>query len=331
MTSAISASSPSASPAGPESPWFRGATTHTQERDLVLLLTVDLKRYLITLRPGQELHTHLGIYAHNDIIGTAWGGTVTSSMDQPALLLEPALTDLMTHLKRGTQIIYPKDAAYLVHRLNLRAGSTVIEAGTGSGGLTMALAWAVAPAGRVYTYEARSDTYHLARRNLERVGLLPYVEMYEGSIEEGFRQTGVDALFLDVRHPWKYLAHVNAALKPGGFFAGLLPTTNQVSELLAALDNHSFTDVAVEELLLRAYKPVPDRLRPDDTMIGHTGFLVFARGLTAGMDLSRWQSKERQRFRARQRMQEEIAAEAARRTAAKPEDGRKYPKLPLPG
>lgn len=304
---------------------------HMQERDLVLLLTVDLKRYLITLRPGQELHTHLGIYAHSDIIGQPWGATVTSTMDQPALLLEPSLTDLMTHLKRGTQIIYPKDAAYLVHRLNVRAGSTVIEAGTGSGGLTMALAWAVAPTGRVYTYEARSDTYHLARRNLERVGLLPFVETHEGSIEQGFQQQGVDALFLDVRHPQRYLAHVSAALKPGGFFAGLLPTTNQVSDLLSGLDDHSFTDVAVEELLLRSYKPVPERLRPDDTMIGHTGFLVSARSLPAGVDLSRWQSKERQRYRARQRMQEEIAAEAARRAEGTAESGRKYPKLPLPG
>lgn len=327
MTSAHSTLVPTDAPS---SRWFRSATPVTQERDLVLLMTVDLKRYLITLLPGQELHTHLGIYAHNDVIGQPWGGTVTSTMAQPALLLEPSLTDLMTHLKRGTQIIYPKDAAYLVHRLNLRAGCTVIEAGTGSGGLTMALAWAVAPTGRVYTYEARSETYHLARRNLERVGLLPFVETHEGSIDEGFKQQGVDALFLDVRHPQRYLEHVSAALKPGGFFAGLLPTTNQVSELLSGLDEHGFTDVAVEELLLRAYKPVPERLRPDDMMIGHTGFLVFARSLSAGMDLSRWQSKERQRYRARQKMHEEIAAEAARRADRETGDTRKYPKLPLP-
>jgi tRNA (adenine57-N1/adenine58-N1)-methyltransferase len=288
------------------------------------------KRYLITLKPGQHLHTHLGIYAHDDIIGQPWGATVLSSMEQPGLILEPSLTDLMTHLKRGTQIIYPKDAAYLVHRLNLRAGSRVIEAGTGSGGLTMALAWAVAPAGRVYTYEVRAETYQLARRNLERVGLLPYIEMNQTSIEQGFAQQGVDALFLDVREPGLYLEAVRTALKPGGFFAALLPTTNQVSALLAELDEHSFTDVAVEELLLRTYKPVPERLRPGDMMVGHTGFLIFARSLPPGVDVSRWQAKERQRYRARQRMQQEIEQAAQARTQ-KADDGRKYPRLPLPG
>jgi tRNA (adenine57-N1/adenine58-N1)-methyltransferase catalytic subunit len=312
------------------SPWFRPATTHTQEFDLILLMTAGQKRYLITLRKGQHLHTHLGIFAHDAMIGQTWGTMVLSTLDQPGLVLEPALSDLMTHIKRGTQIIYPKDAAYLVHRLNLRAGSRIVEAGTGSGVLTTALAWAVAPLGKVYTYEVRPDTYNLARRNLERVGLLPYVEMALGSIDQGFRQQEVDALFLDVRTPWEFLGHARTALKPGGFFASLLPTTNQVSDLLAALDEHGYSDVAVEELLLRAYKPVPERLRPDDNMNGHTGFLVFARCMPLGIEMERWQSKERLRYRARKKMQEEIAEEEARRAANDEGEGRKYPKLPLP-
>jgi tRNA (adenine57-N1/adenine58-N1)-methyltransferase len=276
------------------------------------------------------LHTHLGIFAHDEMIGQPWGTMLLSTLEQPGLVLEPSLSDLMTHVKRGTQIIYPKDAAYLVHRLNLRAGSRVVEAGTGSGVLTTALAWAVAPLGKVYTYEVRADTYQLARRNLERVGLLPYVEMSLGSIDDGFRQRDVDALFLDVRTPWEFLEAARGALKPGGFFASLLPTTNQVSDLLTGLDAHGFADVAVEELLLRAYKPVADRLRPDDNMNGHTGFLVFARCMPLGIELERWQGKERQRYRARKKMEEEIAEEAARRAAAGSQDQRKYPKLPLP-
>jgi tRNA (adenine57-N1/adenine58-N1)-methyltransferase catalytic subunit len=312
------------------SPWFRPTTTHTQERDLVLLMAAGQKSYLITLRRGQQLHTHLGIFAHDDMIGQPWGTVVLSTLEQPALVLEPSLSDLMTHVKRGTQIIYPKDAAYLVHRLNLRAGSRVVEAGTGSGVLTTALAWAVAPLGKVYTYEVRPDTHQLARRNLERVGLLPYVEMSLGSIDGGFRQEGVDALLLDVRTPWEFLATARAALKPGGFFASLLPTTNQVSDLLSALAQHGFADVAVEELLLRAYKPIPERLRPDENMNGHTGFLVFARCMPLGIEMDRWQGRDRQRYRARKRMEEEIAEEAARRAADEPDEGRKYPRLPLP-
>jgi tRNA (adenine57-N1/adenine58-N1)-methyltransferase len=155
--------------------------------------------------------------------------------------------------------------------------------------------------------------------------------MHLGSIEEGFRQTGVDALFLDVREPWHYLAAVRGALKTGGFFAGLLPTTNQVCDLIAGLEATSFGDVAVEELLLRSYKAAPDRLRPDDMMIGHTGYLVFARSLPAEADAARWQSRDRLRYRARRQMQDDIAAEAERRSQASEGDtGRKYPRLPLP-
>jgi tRNA (adenine57-N1/adenine58-N1)-methyltransferase len=315
----------------PGSPWFRPKGAVTAAGDLVLLLTTDLKRYVLKLQAHQELHCHLGIYAHDALIGKPLGGVVQSSLGYEALLLEPSLDDLIHHLRRGTQIIYPKDAAYLVHRLNLRTGCRVIEAGTGSGGLTTALAWAVAPTGIVYSYETRLETHNLARNNLESVGLLPYVRLYHGDIAGGFQQSGVDALFLDVRAPWDHLEQVRAALRPGGFFAGLLPTTNQVSELLMALEAGGFVDVAVEELLLRTYKPVPDRLRPDDNMTAHTGFLVFARAIDPTVDASRWHAKERQRYRARLQTQAEIAAEESRRAADRAGGGKKYPRMPLPG
>lgn len=311
--------------------WFRQKGEVAEPGDLVLLLTTDLKRYVLLLQPGRELHTHLGIFGYEALVGQPWGGAVQSTLGHEALLLEPSLDDLIRHLRRGTQIIYPKDAAYIVHRLNLRAGSQVIEAGTGSGGLTTALAWSVAPSGVVYSYESRLETHRLARNNLESVGLLPYVRLFHGDIEGGFRQQGVDALFLDVRTPWAYLDHVQRALRPGGFFAALLPTTNQVCELLAALDQHGFVDVAVEELLLRTYKPVPDRLRPDDMMNAHTGFLLFARASDPALETNRWHAKERQRYRARIQTQNEIAAEERLRASDRAQGGKKYPELPLPG
>ncbi len=314
----------------PVSSWFRPRSAVIEAGDLFLLVTTDHKRYLITLQPNQKLHTHVGIYEHNQMLGQPPGATVISTMAHPALVLEPGLTDLIQHLKRGTQIIYPKDAAYIVHRLSLRAGSRVIEAGTGSGGLTTALAWAVAPTGLIYTYETRQETHNLARRNLERVGLWPYVQMFQRSIEEGFLQTDVDALFLDVREPWHFLDQVRMALRPGGFFASLVPTTNQVSELLYALERNSFADIAVEELLLRHYKPVPDRLRPEDTMAAHTGFLIFARSIATTVDATRWHAKERQRYRSRVKADEEIAAAQAQRTIDRENGGLKYPPMPLP-
>ena len=315
----------------PTSPWYRPDRTRTDEADVVLLLSADQKRYLVTLVRGRMLHTHLGVFAHDDMIGRELGDVVYSQINNPALLLEPSLYDLMTHLKRVTQIIYPKDAAWLVHRLNLHAGSRVIEAGTGSGGLTSALAWAVAPAGRVYSYEVRPDIHALARSSLERVGLLPFVQLHLAAIDKGFEERDVDAVFLDVRDPWRHLPAVGRVLRRSGFFASLLPTTNQVTELLYGLEANGFIDVTVEELLLRGYKPVPERLRPEDSMIAHTGYLIAARYVGALEDPGRWQVKERQRYRARMLLQERVAKEA--QDAAGEESGtvRKYPRLPLPG
>ncbi|NJN83776.1 MAG: tRNA (adenine-N1)-methyltransferase [Caldilineaceae bacterium] len=311
--------------------WFGTRGECAQADDLVLLITSDQKRYLVKLKPRQRLHTHWGVFDHDDLIGQPFGAVVASRIEHRALLLEPSLSDLIKQIKRGTQIIYPKDAAYLVHRMSLRAGSRVIEAGTGSAGLTIALAWAVAPTGIVYTYETRPDIYSLARRNLERVDLLRYVEMFQATILDGFRQKNADALFLDVREPWLHLDQVSEALRPGGFFASLIPTTNQVSDLIAGLERKGFADISVEELLLRGYKAAPERLRPDDAMVAHTGFLVFARSVVGMVDASEWHAKERKRFRARQRAQEKIAADEAQRAQEEADGGRKYPPLPLPG
>lgn len=316
------------------SPWYRPDRSGTKESDVVLLFSADQKRYLVTLARGATLHTHLGAFAHDDMLGRDLGDVVYSQLNNPALLLEPSLNDMMAHLKRVTQIVYPKDAAWLVHRLNLHAGSRVIEAGTGSGALTTALAWAVAPAGMVYSYEARPDIHHLARRSLERSGLLPFVHLHLAAIDKGFEETEVDALFLDVRDPWRHLPAAARALRRAGFFASLVPTTNQVTDLLNGLEQNGFVDVTVEEVLLRGYKPVPERLRPEDSMVAHTGYLAAARYVGPLEDPARWQAKERQRYRARLMAQERIEQEAQARAEEQSrtgESGRKYPRLPLPG
>ena len=309
---------------------IQSASTLAQPGDLAMMFTADHKRYIFRLQPGQSQHTHMGAFRHDAMIGQVWGSAVFSQVGQRALLLQPGLADLIHNLTRGTQIIYPKDAAYLVHRRSLHAGSRVIEAGTGSGGLTTALAWAVQPTGMVYSHESRSDALLVARRNLEQVGLLPFVELFETDIEGGFRATGVDAVFLDVREPWLYLHHVRAALQPGGFFASLVPTTNQVIDLLRGLEANHFADVAVEELILRPYKPTPDRFRPADQFVGHTGYLVFARCVSADEEMSRWHEQERQRYAARLETTAELAAQSARRETERAAGGQRYPKLPLP-
>ncbi len=300
----------------------------TKPDDLVLLVTGGGKRHLLRLQSRRLFHSNLGKVQHDELIGLPYGTTVYSHLGHAMLLLEPSLDDRITRIKRNTQIIFPKDAAMIVRRLSLRAGSRVIEAGAGSGGLTIALAWSVAPNGLVYSYEVRDDHYRVAQANLEKMGLLSYVELRNASILDGFEQSNVDALVLDLRTPWLFLEQAREALRPGGFFAALVPTTNQVSELLHGLESSGFADINVEECLVRSYKPVPDRLRPDDSMVGHTVFLTSARPIVDTEQPGRWLSEGRKRYQARKLMEERIAREAAKRDARSGEVNSGRPNLP---
>jgi tRNA (adenine57-N1/adenine58-N1)-methyltransferase len=247
-------------------------------------MSADGKRYVLCLHAGDRFHTHRGIIDHDDLIGQPLGRKVYSHLRHPFVVMQPSIHDTLMDLRRVTQIIYPKDIGQILLKLDVGLGRRIIEAGTGSGALTIALAHHVQPSGRVYSYEAREDMINVARRNLDTAGLLPYVDLIHRDIAEGFTETDVDALFLDVREPWMYLDAVCAALADGGFFGVLVPTTNQVSDLLAGMVEHPFTMIEVQELLLRKYKPVPQRLRPEDRMVAHTGYLIFARKLNLDDD-----------------------------------------------
>ncbi|MBN2085349.1 MAG: tRNA (adenine-N1)-methyltransferase [Anaerolineales bacterium] len=251
--------------------------TSTQEGELVQLVGRDHKYRLVRLQPGAELHTHRGLVKHDDMIGKPWGSRVDSHLGRPFYLLPPSLHDILRDTKRSSQIIFPKDIGYILLKLSIAPGVTVIEAGTGSGALTTALATAVGPQGRVISYDQRADMQNLARKNLEQLGLQDRVEFRLRDISQGFEETDCPALFLDVPIPHEYIGQVRAALRPGGFFGSIVPTTNQVCTLLSALERHEFEFVEVSELSLRYYKPVPERLRPTDRMVAHTGYLIFAR------------------------------------------------------
>lgn len=249
-----------------------------QENDLILLIGQDRKQFVVRLRAGGQLQTHRGCINHDELLGQPLGREIHSHLGYPFVVLEPSTFDLVNQLKRTTQIMYPKDIGYILLKLNVMPGSQIVEAGTGSGGLTVALARAVGPDGCLYSYEIRPDILQLARKNLEALGLAGRVEFKLRDIAQGFDELEVDALFLDVRQPWAYLSQVVETLKDGGFWGAILPTTNQVTELLVALEaQQTFGHIEVEEVLVRPYKAVPARLRPMDRMIAHTGYLVFAR------------------------------------------------------
>ena len=251
--------------------------TTAQAGDVVQLVGRDHKHFILQLTPGQQLHTHRGIFEHDALIGRTLGTEVFTHRGDPFFLLQPSTDDLIREIKRNSQIIYPKDIGFILMKLSVRPGVTVVEAGTGSGGLTTVLAQAVGPTGCVISYEVREDMQNLARKNLERVGLADRITFKLRDIAEGFDETDVYALFLDVPNPWDYTGQAYRALQSGGFFGSLVPTANQVSELLVSMRREGFDFVEVCEVLLRYYKPVPDRLRPTDRMVAHTGFLIFGR------------------------------------------------------
>jgi tRNA (adenine57-N1/adenine58-N1)-methyltransferase len=198
------------------------------------------------------------------------------------LLLQLSTYDQIMRVKRATAIVYPKEIGFILLKLGVKNGARLVEAGTGSGALTLALATAVQPDGMVYTYEERGDMQQLARKNLDSAGVLPFVTMRQRNIAEGFDEIEVDALFLDVREPQDFLLQAHRALKGGGFFGAIVPTANQVSALLAGLQKGGWIQLEAQEFLQRSYKTVPERLRPDDRMVGHTGYLVFARKVDMG-------------------------------------------------
>ena len=166
-------------------------------------------------------------------------------------MLQPSLSDLLQEIPRNSQIMYPKDIGFTLVTMGIGPGIQVIEAGTGSGALTTALAWAVGPQGHVFSYEIRQDMQNLARKNLARLGFLERVTFKLRDIAEGFDENGVDALFLDVPNSYDYLSQVRQALKPGGHFGSILPTINQVTRLLISFNQNDFAFIEVCEILLR--------------------------------------------------------------------------------
>jgi tRNA (adenine57-N1/adenine58-N1)-methyltransferase len=192
----------------------------------------------------------------------------------------------MEKLNRLTQIVYPKDAAYILLRLDVKPGDLVVESGIGSGALTAVFAQAVGKEGKVISYERREEFIKNALSNLRKMGLEERVEVKHRDIASGFdEKEEADALFLDVREPWLYLESAYEALKVGRFMGILLPTANQVIETLKKLKELPFTEPEVCEILLRKYKTVPERFRPEDRMPAHTAYLIFTRKLPKGVEV----------------------------------------------
>jgi tRNA (adenine57-N1/adenine58-N1)-methyltransferase len=193
-------------------------------------------------------------------------------------VLRPSLVDLLGQLRRKAQIVTPKDAAYLVFLAGIGPGSRVAEAGSGSGALTLVLAYYVGASGRVVSCDRRADFLSVARSNLESSGLLDRVDFFERDVAaEGFPGEGFDAVVLDLPEPWTALPGASSALRAGGYVATYTPTYNQLERTVRALRERGFTEVRSMEILERALHVGDGGTRPEFEMLGHTGFLSVGR------------------------------------------------------
>lgn len=253
-----------------------------RDGERVLLVDAKQRQYLITLRAGTSFHTHVGIVAHDDLIGAVEGSTVLGSTGRRFLVVRPTLSDVVLKMPRGAQVIYPKDLGAILVQADIAPGVRVLEAGVGSGALSMTLLRAGA---EVVGYELREDFANRARNNVTAmVGEdAPYrIELRD--VYEGIDERGLDRIVLDLPEPWQVLPHAEVALRPGGLLCAYLPTINQTGQLRSALADSAFGMPTTLEVLHRTWHVEARSIRPDHRMVGHTGFLTTARLLVPSVE-----------------------------------------------
>jgi len=241
-----------------------------------LLLDKRGRRQLVD--EGKDLHTHAGVLKLDELAKAGYSGQVSTHTGKRFFILKPSIIDLIEKMEKRAQIVYPKDSALIIVLTGLSSGSRVVEAGTGVAGMTLMLANAVKPEGKVYTYEIRKEHQDAARAHLEEAGLLKYVEMKNQDIYNGIDESDLDAVILDLPEPWSAAPHAVRALKFGGYIVSYSPSIEQVKRFVTSLPKQ-FQDVSTIEVILRDWEISEQRCRPNTRMIGHTGFITIARKL----------------------------------------------------
>lgn len=254
--------------------------------DRVQLIDAKGRHYTMLLRAGSEFHTHRGAIAHDAVIGLPEGSVVKSTSGDPFLVMRPLLVDYVMSMPRGAQLVYPKDAAQIVHEGDIFPGARVLEAGAGSGALTCSLLRAAGPDGQVISYEVRADHAEHARRNVETfVGGAPknWQLVISDVADCDLAAGSVDRVVLDMLAPWDVLDAVSRVIVAGGVLIIYVATVTQLSKTVEALrEQQCWTEPRVWETLQRGWNVVGLAVRPQHNMRGHTGFLVLVRRLAPG-------------------------------------------------
>ena len=254
--------------------------------DRVQLTDPKGRMHTITLMAGKEFFTHKGSLPHDQLIGAPEGTTVTTTGGVTYLALRPLLADYVLSMPRGAAVVYPKDAGQVVHMADIFPGARVVEAGVGSGALTMSLLRAVGDEGLVSSYERRQDFADIARANVESFFGSPHPawRLTVGDLAESLAETEVDRVVLDMLAPWDCLDVVSRTLVPGGVLICYVATATQLSRTAEAMREHgTFTEPSAWESLVRGWHLEGLAVRPEHRMVGHTGFLLTTRRLAEGV------------------------------------------------
>jgi tRNA (adenine57-N1/adenine58-N1)-methyltransferase len=248
-----------------------------EEGSYVLLFHTPRKKWLTKVTQDKKLHTHLGIIDISAAIGMEYGSAVRTTEGRLIFLIEPTVHDFIMKSERRTQIVYPKDLGYIAARTGLKNGSKVLEVGTGSGALATFVASIVKPDGHVYSFDVNPEFMEIARRNLEKAGVLQYVTLHQHDPHKGVDVRDADVAIVDLGDPWTVLDQVHNALKGSGALVAICPTMNQIEKTATELKRSGYADIDCVELMIRSMEAREGMTRPSMRMIGHTTYLVFAR------------------------------------------------------
>lgn len=243
----------------------------------VLLYLNERKSWIVKAEEGKRFHCHRGIVDLGDLVGKPYGYEAVTTLGARLRAMPADYLDHLERISRRTQVIYPKDMAYIALMANVRSGSRVLECGTGSGALTSYLAGLVRPGGKVITYEIREEFQENAKKNIERLGLADSVEFRLKDLMAGIDDPDLDAMVLDMATPWLAMDLAYRSLRPGGRLVSFSPTINQIEKTVEEMRRVGFVSIKAVELIMRTYKVKANETRPDMVMVGHTGYIVSAR------------------------------------------------------
>ena len=245
----------------------------------VLFYFNNSKKWLAKISKEKELHTHIGVISHSKAIGKEFGSRLITNKDKYVYLLEPTIHDFIMKIRHGTQIVYPKDLGYIAARAGIQSGQKIVEIGTGSGSLTSFVAGIVKPRGHVYTFDVNEEFMKIAKKNIEKAGLIKYVTMKKLDLKTTKKVpvSNADLVLIDLGDPWTVLEQARKMLKGSGGIFAICPTMNQLEKLTAAFVQNEFTDIECTEHILRTIEAREGKTRHSFQGIGHTTYLAYAR------------------------------------------------------